>query len=353
VIRVVIAEDSPTVRELLAEILGSDPEIQVVGRAENGEEAVALTKALKPDLVTMDAHMPRVDGVEATKTIMMVAPTPIVIVSSSTSTQHVELSLEAVRAGALMVVAKPEDPRSAGFDERRNELVAMVKAMAQVKVVRRRPADARPKAPVPARTPLRSGPMRVVTIAASTGGPAALQRILMQLPRDFRTPILVVQHMAKGFMDGLAAWLSDSTGARVKVVQPGDGLEDRTTYLAPDDRHLGVSADARLIVADDPPIGGFRPSGTYLFASAARAYGSSVVAVILTGMGSDGVEGLRAVKAAGGLVFAQDEPSSVVYGMPREAVAAGVVDGVYPPDELAEHLSIIYAGTPPGDLSGR
>jgi two-component system chemotaxis response regulator CheB len=345
VIRVVVAEDSLTVRELLVEILGSDPEMKVVGQAKNGAEAVELTARLKPDLVTMDIHMPVMDGFEATKEIMVQAPTPILIVSSSLSGRDVELSLNAMRAGALMVLAKPDDPQSARFDGRRDELVAMAKAMARVKVVRRWAPDSR--AVRPAAAPRVAGPpvpVRLVAIAASTGGPAVLQRILATLPRDFAAPVVVVQHIAAGFTEGLADWLSASCNLRVKVAEHGEPLLKRSVLLAPDNRQLGVSADGRAVVADAPPVNGFRPSGTYLFASASRAYGASLAAVILTGMGSDGVEGLKAVRAAGGRVLAQDEASSVVYGMPGEAVAAGVVETVLAVDAIAPRLAELVAG---------
>jgi two-component system chemotaxis response regulator CheB len=345
VIRVVVAEDSLTVRELLVEILESDPEIEVVGQAQNGGEAVELATRLRPDLVTMDIHMPVMDGFEATKDIMVQAPTPILIVSSSTSRRDVELSLNAMRAGALMVVAKPDDPQSARFDRRRDELLAMAKAMARVKVVRRWAPDARAVRPATApRVVVPPVPVRLVAIAASTGGPAALQRIFAALPRDFAAPVVVVQHIAVGFAQGVADWLSASCNLRVKVAEHGEPLLKRSVFLAPDDRQLGVSPDGRVVVADAPPVNGFRPSGTYLFGSAAQAYGASLAAVILTGMGSDGVEGLKAVRAAGGRVLAQDEASSVVYGMPGEAVAAGVVEAVLGIDDIASRLAELIAG---------
>ncbi len=351
-IRVVVAEDSLTVREFLVEILESDPEIRVVGQATNGAEAVELATRLKPDLVTMDIHMPVMDGYEATKEIMVRAPTPILIVSSSVSGREVELSLNAMRAGALMVVSKPDNPHATRFDGRREELLTMAKAMAQVKVVRRWAPQPRP-VPAPARRVAPGVPVRLVAVAASTGGPAALQRILAALPGDVAVPILVVQHIATGFVGGLADWLSASCTIRVKVAEHGEPLIKGTVFLAADDRHLGVSPDARVMVTDAPPVNGFRPSGTYLFASAAQAYGASVAAVILTGMGRDGVEGLHAVKGAGGRVFAQDEPSSVVYGMPGEAVAAGVVDAILAVDEIAQHLAELIAGGNHGDAYPR
>lgn len=351
-IRVLVAEDSITVREFLVEILESDPEIRVVGQAKNGQEAVDLATRLKPDLVTMDVHMPVMDGFEATKEIMVHAPTPILIVSSSASGRDVELSLNAMRAGALMVVAKPDNPHAARFDGRRAELLTMAKAMARVKVVRRWSSQTSlaPPSPGPRTTPVAT---RLVAVAASTGGPAALQRILSSLPGDLAVPILVVQHIATGFVGGLADWLGASCNLRVKLAEHGEPLAKRTVFLAPDDRHLGVGANGRLVVIEDPPINGFRPSGTYLFASAAHAYGAEVTAVILTGMGRDGVEGLKAVKARGGRVLAQDEASSVVYGMPGEAVAAGLVDAVIGVDEIAPRLAALIVGGKDADARPR
>ncbi|MBI4538714.1 MAG: chemotaxis-specific protein-glutamate methyltransferase CheB [Gemmatimonadetes bacterium] len=342
-IRVVVAEDSLTVRELLVSILESDPEILVVGQAKHGEEAVELAKRLRPDLITMDIHMPVMDGFEATKEIMVEAPTPILIVSSSASRREVELSLNALRVGALMVVAKPDNPLSERFDGRRNRFLSMVKAMSQVKVVRRwAPGRRRVPAPRP-RADVRR-PIRVVAVGASTGGPAALQHILRDLPGDFPVPILVVQHIAPDFVAGLAEWLAASCALHVRVATDGELLRSHTVYLAPDDRHLGVGDGARARVSAGPPVGGFRPSATYLFESAARAYGAGVAALILTGMGSDGVEGLRAVRAAGGQVVAQDEATSVVYGMPREAAEAQLADVVLSIDEVASWLTDLVTG---------
>jgi two-component system chemotaxis response regulator CheB len=182
-----------------------------------------------------------------------------------------------------------------------------------------------------------------VALAGSTGGPAALQRILGDLPARFPAPVLVVQHIARGFVGGLADWLNTGGSMRVKVAQSGDPLTPRTVFLAPDDRHLVVGPDRRLLVDAAPPVNGFRPSATRLFESVARAYGREAAAVILTGMGDDGVAGLQLVKANGGYVIAQDQETSVVYGMPREAVAAGVVDAVLPVDEIGTRLAELVA----------
>jgi two-component system chemotaxis response regulator CheB len=178
-----------------------------------------------------------------------------------------------------------------------------------------------------------------VASATSTGGPAALQRMLAGLPGGLPAPILVVQHITVGFTDGLAAWLGSISPSRVKVAQEGEPLAAGTVYIAPDDRHLGVSDRGAVALSDAPPIGGFRPSGSHLFESVARAFGPSAVAVIMTGMGEDGVAGLRAVRQAGGRVIAQDEDSSVVFGMPRAAIAAGLAHVVLPLDDIARRLA--------------
>jgi len=293
VIRVVVAEDSLTVRELLVEILTSDPTIQVVGTAKNGAEAVELAERLKPDLITMDVHMPIMDGFEATKEIMAIAPTPIIIVSSSTSHGDVHLSFNAMRAGALTMTPKPEHPSAPAFEAQRAQLLAMARAMSQVKVVRHWPRRGPAARPTPPRPNVPRPSVKVIGIAASTGGPAALQRILSDLPGNFPIPIFVVQHIAAGFVDGLAAWLSSTCPLRVRVAEAGEPVPARTVLLAPEGRHIGANADGRIVVSDAPPINGFRPSASYLFESLARSYGAAAVGVILTGMGSDGVDGLR------------------------------------------------------------
>ncbi|OGU02014.1 MAG: chemotaxis response regulator protein-glutamate methylesterase [Gemmatimonadetes bacterium GWC2_71_10] len=336
-IRVVVAEDSLTVRELLVGILESDPEFRVVGQAKTGAEAVELAIRLRPDLITMDVHMPALDGFEATKEIMVHAPAPIIIVSSSASQADVELSFNTMRAGALMVVAKPDNPQSPLFNGRREQFVAMAKAMAQVKVVRRWATQTLPATAPASRRRASGPPLQLVAMAASTGGPAALQRILADLPGDFPAPILIVQHIATGFVAGLAGWLGGACNLHVKVAEAGDPLVGHTVLIAPDDRHLGI-AQGRAVLSDAPPLGGFRPSATHLFETAARAYGASLAAIVLTGMGSDGVAGLAAVKTAGGRVLAQDEASSVVFGMPREAVVAGLADEVLPVGGIADWL---------------
>jgi two-component system chemotaxis response regulator CheB len=334
-IDVLVVDDSATVRTLLVEVLRADPELRVVGQAHDGVEAVALAQQLRPHVITMDLRMPRLDGFEATKEIMMTAPTPIIIVTASVERGEVEIAMHALRAGAVYVLRKPDGPASPGFDKWAGQFTTLVKAMAAVKVVR----HWRPRSEPAKRPAAGAGPRaRLIAVAASTGGPAALERLLGELPRDFAAPVLVVQHITRGFTAGLADWLNTVCDLHVKVAAPGEPLAPRTVYLAPDDRHLGVGADGHVALSAAPPVGGFRPSGTFLFESVARSHGPAAVAVILTGMGEDGLPGLRAVRRAGGRILAQDERSCVVFGMPGAAVAAGLPDFVGPPDVLASRL---------------
>lgn len=345
-IRVLVAEDSPTARALLVAMLEADPDIEVIAQASTGLAAVELAERLKPDLITMDVHMPELDGLQATERIMLRSPRPIIIVSSHARDADVSLSLDATRAGALLVLPKPEGPGSGFFESDQKQLVAMVKALANVKVVRRwrgsgpvesdgrdQPISSSKKASYSSSNKWRTStrpPAILVAIAASTGGPAALKDLLGMLPGDFAAPILVVQHIAKGFVHGLATWLGADSRLNVKVAEDGEPLSWGTVYVAPDGLHMEVRKQGpeafRIALAATQPIGTFRPSASKLFSSVAAAVGERALAIILTGMGDDGVAGLRDVQRARGAILAQDEASSVIYGMPREAVRAGVVD---------------------------
>lgn len=345
--RVLIAEDSIAARELLVAILSADPGIEIVGTARDGHEAVEMTRRLRPDVVTMDINMPGIDGFEATALIMTEAPTPIVIISAAVDVRDVSVSMNALRAGALALERTPE-PAGKDFEEAAAHLASTVKAMAGVKVVRHRRS---PFAPSPDVSFLADAPAsaraRIIAIAASTGGPAALARILADLPAGFPVPILIVQHIAGGFVRGLASWLNTVSPLDVVVARDGELLRESTVYLASDDAHLGVSADLRIRFDRGRPIAGFRPSATHLFESVAGVFGPSAIAVVLTGMGHDGVEGLPAVRTGGGRVLSQDESSSVVFGMPRAAIASGMVDEIVPLPSISGRL-IRMAGTKGG-----
>lgn len=349
-IRVLIAEDSATTLELLATMLESDPEIRVVGRAKNGAEAVALTKTVRPDVVVMDIHMPVLDGFRATHQIMIESPTPIVIVSATLDVKAVDVSLHALRLGALSVLEKPSGPSAADFPETCDRFIATIRAMSAVKVVRRWAQSSSPPQEVVSE---QRSPPQLIAIAASTGGPTALLRVLSDLPASLPVPILIVQHMAPGFVSGLANWLAEGCSLSVKVAEIGERLASGVAYLAPDDHHLGVADRRTLQVSGAAPCGGFRPSGTYLFESVARVYGSSAVGVILTGMGDDGCAGLGALRRAGGRIIAQDEATSVVFGMPAAAIAAGLPNVTLPLDLIGPRLQAWLGSSSQGPTTGK
>lgn len=338
-IRVLITDDSATSRQLLSHILGSAAGIQVVGEAVNGEEAVRMARSLHPDLILMDIHMPVMDGLAATQEIMIHSPTPIVLVSASTMVHETATAMQALRAGALTLLLKPAGPAAPNHDQASRELIDTVRAMADVKVVRRRigatplPLNRQVKTTPP--TTVRQSPVRICAVATSTGGPPALLKLFSGLPADFPVPIVAVQHIATGFTDGLAKWLDSSVALTVKVPETGERLCPGTVYLAREDYHLGVARDGSALLSKAAPLHGFRPSATHLFHSVAEIYGKQALAVILTGMGHDGVEGLRRVREVGGTIFAQDEASCVVFGMPGAAVAENLPDQILPLDRMA------------------
>jgi len=334
-IRVVVAEDSMTARALLVGMFASDPEFEVVGEAVDGRQAVELTKKLRPDVVTMDVRMPHLDGLEATRCIMIEAPTPIVIVSATLQKDDVAASMRAIRAGALMALAKPPGPGAPDFEPERVRFLSTVRALAAVKVVGHRLssfsralAQNMPTRPPPPPRP--NGRVSVVALAASTGGPGALRGVLDALPYDFPVPVLVVQHLAPGFLPGFAEWLNGTSRLRVRIAVEGERLERGYVYLAPEDRHLVITPMHTVRQVDEPAVDGFRPSASVLFESVANVYGRNALAAILTGMGRDGVLGLRRVRELGGRIIAQDEQTCSVFGMPAAAIEEGLPDYVLP-----------------------
>ncbi|MFQ3646018.1 MAG: chemotaxis-specific protein-glutamate methyltransferase CheB [Anaerolineae bacterium] len=341
-IRVLIAEDSPTVRQYLKTVISTDNGFRVVGEARDGAEAFALVQQLRPDVVTMDIQMPLVDGLEATRQIMSTCPTPVVIVSGVIG-DEVKHSLDALESGALAVLPKLPERSKPEFPQRRQQLLQTLKAMSGVKVIARRDyggvrIDREPSTPRP--QPGRPRP-EVVVMGASTGGPSALQRTLSALPEDYRLPIVIVQHMPDEFLGGLARWLRASSPLQVQMAYHGLELRSGSVYLAPGGAHLMLKRQGnRLLTHLEPATGVHRfvPSIDVLFESVAKACGASAAGVILTGMGDDGAEGLMRLRQAGAYTLAQNETSSTVYGMPHAALQRGAVERVFDLSHLPMEL---------------
>jgi two-component system chemotaxis response regulator CheB len=342
-IRVLIAEDSATCLGLLTEIIATDPRLSLIATANHGAEAVRMTRELRPDVVVMDIHMPVMDGFEATRQIMTDTPTPIVIVSGSVDVKQVQVSMQALRLGALALLPKPSLNGDVDFEAMARQFTSSIHSMAGVRVVRRwGPSPERLSGTPPPLALAEGRKPELLAIATSTGGPGALYRIFSELSADFPVPILVVQHIAHGFVGGLAAWLDGASKLRVKVATAEERVQPGCVYIAPDDSHLGLRDRHTIEISSARPIAGFRPSGTFLFESVARVYGNRALALVLTGMGEDGLPGLRAMHDAGAQVIAQDEETSVVFGMPGAAVAAGVADAVVPLDLIAGRLVRVF-----------
>lgn len=332
-LRVLLVDDSPSVRAVLKRFFSWTEDIEVVGEAPDGQTGVDLVLELQPDVVLMDLIMPGMDGYAATERIMEVRPTPIVVLSSRANRNQMRIAFEAMRRGAVEVLAKPEDTTS--WRQLAGTLPDMVRTAAAARTEAQRPKIRRPR-PIE----VAARPLRWIGIGASTGGPAALRELFEALPDQFPMSILVVQHITTGFEAGLADWLNREFVPDVRLAADGEEVQPGTVRLAPGDAHL-VLGPGGVVELDrvSPPRGGHRPSVDALFASMARMAPALSAGVILTGMGADGVEGLLALREAGGLTIAQDAASCVVHGMPRVAVERGAADIELPLGQIARYLT--------------
>jgi len=347
-IRVLVVEDSRVISEFITQVLNADPELDVVGTAANGQEALEAVRRTKPHVITMDIHMPHVDGFEATRNIMESCPTPIVIVSGSSTKDNVSTNFHALEAGALAVVGRPQGVGHILHDHSAKLLVDTVKLMSEVKVVRRwlRPKHASPEPtnfPTQRLPLLPKLPIKVVAIGASTGGPLALQTILAALPQDFPVPILIVQHMTPGFTQGFVEWLSRSSKFPVHVATEGEPLLPGHAYVAPDNFQMGVTSGHRIVLTTDARENGMCPAVSFLLRSVKAVFGQQAVGVLLTGMGVDGVDELKQLRKAGAITLVQDKESSVVHGMPGQAIQDGAATHILPPQGIAKALKTIVS----------
>lgn len=351
-VRVMIVEDSLVVRQLLTHIVGRDPRLEVVAAVASGEAALAEIATVRPDVISMDIRLPGIDGLETTRRIMAEQPTPIVVIADSVEDSSLSISMNALRAGALSVVEKPVATTHAGYDAVAAEICTQLRIMAEVPVIRRRPIGAEwsrrrsadPSAPVEPRRLMES--FTVAAIAASTGGPPALARVIGALPLDFPLPILLVQHMGPAFMEGFAAWLDGVVALPVALARDGARAEPGHVYVAPGDRHLELGPGFVLRISDAPPVGGQRPAATVLFRSVARHAGARGIGLLLTGMGEDGALGLLDLYRTGAATVAEDESTAVVFGMPAAAIRLSAARSILPLDRIAAHLMRLAQSEP-------
>jgi two-component system chemotaxis response regulator CheB len=347
--RVLVVDDSTFMRKVLEGIFNADEQLQVVGNAKDGREAVAMAESLKPDVITMDINMPHVDGLQATAEIMTTNPRPIVIVSSD-SREGAASTLRALELGAIEFVAKPSSAIDLDMQSVREDLLRKVRMAAKVRVVRTasrlaltiKNANSSKIPPTP--SPVRNRPaptsgldqrFPVVVLAASTGGPATVMHIAPGFTGDFPAAVILVQHMPAAFTTQYAAQLAEFTGIRVKEAEANELLQPGTFYVCPGGQHLRITPTGRIqLDATSGRINGYLPNIDVTMESVAAFAGPLSIAGVLTGMGNDGANGAKAIKAAGGMVLAQDEATSVIFGMPAEAIKAGAVDQVLGIDDI-------------------
>ena len=344
-IGVLIVEDSDVVRQLLQHIIAADPRLQVLAAVASAEEALEILQRISPDVISLDIRLPGMNGFEATRRIMRDKPTPIVVCSASVASHELNITMNALRAGALAVVEKPVGTTRPEYEQLARTLCVQLAIMSEVKVVRQRTfTDATPAAPVVRRPTVKSvgrpgggKSPRVLGIGASTGGPNAVVQVLTSLGPGFPLPILLVQHIMPTFVTGFVSWLEGVTPYRAVIARTAESPIAGNVYLAPADHHLEFDGH-RIRLTQDPPVSVQRPSATVLFRSMARAVGDSGIGILLTGMGDDGADGLLELRRAGGYTIAEHESSAIVYGMPKAAVDRGAACECLPIGDIAPRI---------------
>ncbi len=342
-IDVLVVDDSLTTREYLRHIIESEPDLRLAGLAKNGKEAVVLAQQLKPSVIIMDIQMPEMNGYDATLAIMEKSPVPIVIHSTLVAPDQTGNIFQAMKAGAVAVSQKPPGIGHPESEVLVEKLVRTVKLMSEIKVVRRlkprhRKSTADKMPPVSVRQD-ESDRIELIAIGASTGGPPVLQTLLAGLPEDFPIPILIVQHISLGFLEGMLNWLSKSTALCLKIARTGDSLVKGHVYFAPEDHYMEITPARQIFLSRHKHIVLMRRPITHLFSSVSRIFGSNAMGVLLTGMGNDGSVGLKEMNSAGALTIVQNMETSVVFGMPQEAIKLDAAAHVLSPAEITSVMN--------------
>jgi two-component system chemotaxis response regulator CheB len=345
-IKVLIVEDSRVVSEYLEYILSSDPQIQVIGNVSNGQKALDFIGKNKPDVITMDIEMPIMNGLEATRIIMSTTPLPILIVTASRNSKAISTSIECFAAGALAFIEKPLGINHPKEKEQANKLINLVKVMSEVKVIRRKPIKALQPSSLTQRitpdiTQLGLSHNNIVAIGVSSGGPPILHTIFSKITEKFPYPILVVQHIAPGFLKGLVKWLAETTKIPINIASDNEIMMPGNIYFAPDHLQMGVSSSGMIKLVKPEAESRIVPSVAHLFSSVAKEFGRYAIGIILTGMGSDGSKELMLMQDRGALTIAQDKESSLIWGMPGEAIKFGAAKLIQSADEISDLLADI------------
>jgi two-component system chemotaxis response regulator CheB len=335
-IRLLIADDSPTVRFLLKKMFSGESDIEVVAVAKNGEEAVYYAKQFRPDLITLDIRMPVMNGFEATKEIMENFPCPILVISASVNNDDLNIAFHAIKYGALDIVEKPKNDFQ--YESMKKKIIQKVKALAEVKVFHHRYKKKTKPLKFERSHFYFPKTVHLIGIATSTGGPQALQKIFKEIPKTFPIPIVVIQHISEGFGQGFSEWLNSESELHVQTAKNGTMMTPGNIYIAPDNKHLEIDIGGLLRVVDDDGTHRFIPSANVFFSSVAKFLHENAIGMILTGMGNDGVNGLKLMQQKGARTIAQDESSSLIYGMPKEAKAQGAADEVMNLDQIIDFL---------------
>lgn len=336
-IGVLIVDDSSLNREYLKEIILTDPAFIILDFASNGKEAIKKVESLKPDIVTMDIYMPIMNGYQAIQHIMAFKPTPIIVVTTAELEDNSAIAFDALNMGALDIINRPETPDdiNEGLNDACLEFLQKLKLLANIKVITHVRAklsqkQKKSKEILPSK--------KVVVIASSTGGPKALKEIFDHLPITFLTPIVVVQHMAKGFIPGLVKWLNSNSLIPVNIAKEGTKIQPKNIYIAPSGKHLKITYNGILHFDDSPPINGLKPAADILFESASDVYKAGVLGVVLTGMGNDGTKGCQFIKREGGKIIVQNAETSIIASMPLNVKKNNLADAVKPIDEIAVEI---------------